>query len=88
MVNENEQLKTFFNLSNEKIEQLQSEIEVLKQENEQLNNQTSTLNETNERLKGEANVLREEMTNLNFQLSSVSMQRSTVSDVSNKMIFS
>ena len=82
LINENEQLKTDVNLSIEKNEELQSEIDGLNKKNEELNTQTNSLNEKNEQLKTEVNVLKEEMNNLNFQLSSISMQRSTTSDVS------
>ncbi len=42
------------------------------------------LNSENEQLKNQINLLKEEINNLNFQLSSISIQRSTTTDVSKK----
>ncbi len=44
------------------------------------------LNSENEQLKNQINLLKEEINNLNFQLSSISMQRSTTTDVSKKQL--
>ncbi len=79
---ENEQLKTEINTLNEKNEQWETETNVLNEKNEQSKSEIHTLNEINEQLKTEINVLKEEINNLNFQLSSISMQRSTTTDVS------
>lgn len=62
-------------------EQSKSETQTLEENFEQMKIERDRLKEENEQVRNEINVLKEDMSNLNFQLSSISMQRSTSSDV-------
>ncbi len=44
------------------------------------------LNNENEQLNTQINILKEELNNLNFQFSSISIQRSTTTDVREKIL--